>query len=131
MEKDLDTRLKQIIQTIESMDSADQASILKQISQQPSDQVVDINKAKSSINTLGSTPIGNTGLTPDLLEAINVQGAAGAKIKDDSVLRRLGTQDGLMGFYDKALESRKNDRIFQGINSVGDMFLRMSLINKL
>lgn len=131
MEKDLDTRLKQIIQTIESMDSADQASILKQISQQPSDQVVDINKAKSSINTLGSTPIGNTGLTPDLLEAINVQGAAGAKIKDDSVLRRLGTQDGLMGFYDKALQSRKNDRIFQGINSVGDMLTRMALINKL
>lgn len=131
MEKDLDTRLKQIIQTIESMDSADQASILKQISQQPSDQVVDINKAKSSINTLGSTPIGNTGLTPDLLEAINVQGAAGAKIKDDSVLRRIGTQDGLMGFYDKALQSRKNDRIFQGINSVGDMLTRMALINKL
>ena len=127
METDLDARLKQVIQTIEAMKPDEQASILQQLNQ-PADQVVDINKAKSSI---GSTPIGNTNLTPDILNALSPYAEKSLEMKDASVGRRLGTQDGLMGFYDKALQSRKNDRIFQGINSVGDMLTRIALINKL
>ena len=127
METDLDARLKQVIQTIEAMKPDEQASILKQLNQ-PADQVVDINKAKSSI---GSTPIGNTNLTPDVLNALSPYAEKSLQMKDDSVLRRLGTKDGFMGFYDKALQSRKNDRILQGMNSVGDMLTRMALINKL
>ena len=36
-----------------------------------------------------------------------------------------------MGFYDKALQSRKNDRLLQGGGMVADMIQRMALINKL
>tara|TARA_E500000305_G_C3980611_1_gene216643 strand:- start:16 stop:405 length:390 start_codon:yes stop_codon:yes gene_type:complete len=129
MDNDLDQKLKNVIQAIESLDSDGQREILKQI--QSADQVVDINKAKSSIDALGSTPIGNTGLTPDLLDRINQEGAEGLKIKDESVLRRLGSDKGLMGFYDKALQSRKNDRLLQGGGMVADMIQRMALINKL
>jgi len=50
---------------------------------------------------------------------------------DKQFFRRIGTDKGLMEYYDKALQSRKNDRIYQGINSVGDMLTRMALINKL
>tara|TARA_B100001250_G_C19748960_1_gene766752 strand:+ start:797 stop:1183 length:387 start_codon:yes stop_codon:yes gene_type:complete len=128
METELDARLKQVIQTIESMQPAEQASVLKQLSQQSSEPIVDINKAKSSI---GSTPIGSTGLTPDILNAISPFAEKSLKMKDDSVLRRLGTEDGLMGFYDKALQSRKNDRLLQGGGLVADMIQRMALINKL
>ena len=50
---------------------------------------------------------------------------------DKQFFRRIGTEGGLMDYYDKALQSRKNDRILEGINSVGGLLTRMSLINKL
>ena len=50
---------------------------------------------------------------------------------DEQFFRRIGTDKGLMEYYDKALQSRKNDRILQGMGVVGDMFNRMQLINKL
>ena len=54
----------------------------------------------------------------------------GNKTDDEQFFRRIGTKDGLMAYYDKALQSRKNDRILEGINSVGGMLARMALINK-
>ena len=50
---------------------------------------------------------------------------------DKQFFRRIGTDKGLMEYYDKALQSRKNDRILEGIGVVGNMLNRMALINKL
>lgn len=55
----------------------------------------------------------------------------GNQTDDKQFFRRIGTDKGLMEYYDKALQSRKNDRILEGINSVGGLLTRMSLINKL
>tara|TARA_E500000305_G_C3908910_1_gene182387 strand:- start:236 stop:649 length:414 start_codon:yes stop_codon:yes gene_type:complete len=55
----------------------------------------------------------------------------GNRTDDEQFFRRIGTDKGLMEYYDKALQSRKNDRILEGINSVGGLLTRMSLINKL
>jgi len=50
---------------------------------------------------------------------------------DKQFFRRIGTDKGLMEYYDKALQSRKNDRILEGVGVVGNMLNRMQLINKL
>ena len=50
---------------------------------------------------------------------------------DKQFFRRIGTDKGLMEYYDKALQSRKNDRILEGVGVVGNMLNRMALINKL
>ena len=55
----------------------------------------------------------------------------GNRTDDEQFFRRIGTDKGLMEYYDKALQSRKNDRILEGIGVVGNMFNRMALINKL
>ena len=50
---------------------------------------------------------------------------------DEQFFRRIGTNKGLMEYYDKALQSRKNDRILEGVGVVGNMLNRMALINKM
>jgi len=129
----LKVNLQQVEDLIKGLDSSDQLELLNSLKNQPSDGIVDINKAKASL--LDTTPsneyLGKTNITLGDLEAANQAAKMGIDIKDDSVLKRLGTDEGLMGFYDKALQSRKNDRILEGIGVVGNMFNRMALINKL
>ena len=55
----------------------------------------------------------------------------GNRTDDEQFFRRIGTDKGLMEYYDKALQSRKNDRLLQGGGMVADMIQRMALINKL
>ena len=55
----------------------------------------------------------------------------GNRTDDEQFFRRIGTDKGLMEYYDKALQSRKNDRILEGLGVVGNMLNRMALINKL
>lgn len=55
----------------------------------------------------------------------------GNRTDDEQFFRRIGTDKGLMEYYDKALQSRKNDRILEGVGVVGNMLNRMALINKL
>ena len=55
----------------------------------------------------------------------------GNRTDDEQFFRRIGTDKGLMECYDKALQSRKNDRLLQGGGMVADMIQRMALINKL
>ena len=50
---------------------------------------------------------------------------------DDQFFRRIGTDKGLMDYYDKALQSRKNDRLLEGANLIANYFNRAALINKL
>ena len=55
----------------------------------------------------------------------------GNRTDDEQFFRRIGTKNGLMAYYDKALQSRKNDRILEGVGVVGNMLNRMALINKI
>ena len=50
---------------------------------------------------------------------------------DEQFFRRIGTEGGLMEYYDKALQSRKNDRILEGAGVVAQYLNRAALINKL
>jgi len=50
---------------------------------------------------------------------------------DKQFFRRIGTDKGLMEYYDKALQSRKNDRILEGAGVVAQYLNRAALINKL
>jgi hypothetical protein len=138
----LKVNLQQVEDLIKGLDSNEKLELLNSLKNQPTDfdgrlefgsqrdNIVDINQAESSI--LGSDPsrkIANTNLTlQDHYDLAGV-GDANLKAKDSSVIRRLGGN--LMDFYDKGLQSRKNDRILEGINSVGGMLARMSLIAKI
>tara|TARA_B100001094_G_scaffold279180_1_gene289190 strand:- start:58 stop:492 length:435 start_codon:yes stop_codon:yes gene_type:complete len=140
----LKVNLQQVEDLIKGLDSNEKLELLNSLKNQPTDfdgrlefgsqrdNIVDINQAESSI--LGSDPsrkIANTNLTlQDHYDLAGV-GDANLRAKDNSVLRRLGTDEGLMGIYDKALQSRKNDRLLQGGGMVADMIQRMALINKL
>ncbi len=126
----LKLNLQQVEDLIKGLDSSDQLELLNSLRDQPSDGIVDINKVQSSFS--GSDPsrtIANTGLTLQDHYDLSGVGDANLKAKDASVIRRLGGN--LMDFYDKGLQSRKNDRLLQGGGMVADMIQRMALINKL
>ncbi len=55
----------------------------------------------------------------------------GNRTDDEQFFRRIGTDKGLMEYYDKALQSRKNDRILEGAGVVAQYLNRAALINKL
>ena len=55
----------------------------------------------------------------------------GNQTDDKQFFRRIGTEGGLMDYYDKALQSRKNDRILEGAGVVAQYLNRAALINKL
>ena len=69
--------------------------------------------------------------TKSQLLDINDINDLGNRTDDEQFFRRIGTDKGLMEYYDKALQSRKNDRILEGVGVVGNMLNRMALINKL
>ena len=80
--------------------------------------------------TVAEKPIIGDYTKSQLLD-INDINDLGNRTDDEQFFRRIGTDKGLMEYYDKALQSRKNDRILEGVGVVGNMLNRMALINKL
>ena len=80
--------------------------------------------------TVAEKPIIGDYTKSQLMDIDDITGLTN-KTADEQFFRRIGTDKGLMEYYDKALQSRKNDRILEGVGVVGNMLNRMALINKL
>ena len=80
--------------------------------------------------TVAEKPIIGDYTKSQLMDIDDITGLTN-KTADEQFFRRIGTDKGLMEYYDKALQSRKNDRILEGAGVVAQYLNRAALINKL